>query len=103
MVCLVNRCMREPHVQWCERLSRQLPLAGRATRLSVALLSVRRCVVSSPHTLCPKRFKLEAMSVRVCTVRWGVLIFFVGGEILKFFFWVGEKHTLLQALVVRWH
>jgi len=21
MVCLVNRCMRDPHVQWCERLS----------------------------------------------------------------------------------
>gem|GEM_PF-4298224 len=21
MVCLVNRCMRDPHVQWCESLS----------------------------------------------------------------------------------
>jgi len=28
MVCLVNRCMRDPHVQWCESLSPSASAGG---------------------------------------------------------------------------
>lgn len=31
----MNRCMRDPHVQWCERLS--LPVSGRAAYSMCAL------------------------------------------------------------------
>ena len=38
--------------------------------LPAGLLFPRSTKVKCPHTLCPKRFTLEAMSDRVCTVRW---------------------------------
>ena len=30
---LMNRCIRDPYVQWCERLSPSVDLAGQSTRL----------------------------------------------------------------------
>ena len=51
------------------------------------------------RTLCPKRFTFKGVSVRVGTVRWNFLFFFVGGKFLKNnFIWVGEKNTFLKKL-----
>jgi len=78
---------------------RQLPLAGRATRLPDALLSIRSVEVSSLQALCPKKFTLEALSAKLSTktVRWRKKNKKNRGG--KNSFWVGEKNTLLKKLL----
>ena len=69
--------------------------------LAAGLLSLRRCVVSSLHALCPKRFRLEVMSVRFSDkhVRWKKINFFFKEGWVKFF--LGRrKNTLLKTLVI---
>lgn len=62
--------------------------------LAAAVLSVRRCVLSSLHTLCPKRFTLEAVSVRVSTVCCVFFIFLKGGKFFENNFLLGGTITL---------
>ena len=64
--------------------------------LSAALLSVRRCVVWSPHTLCSKRFTLDAqmvvLAVNPCV---GENKFIKKGRVGKKFSWVEDCKLFL--------
>jgi len=61
-----------------------------------AAVCPKMCRVGLSTTLSPKRFTLEAVSVKVSTVRWRSFIFF-GGEIfcfLIFFLGWDKKYSL---------
>lgn len=62
--------------------------------LAAAVLSVRRFVVSSLHTLCPKLPMIETVSVRVSTVRCVFFIFLKGGRFFENNFFLGGTITL---------
>jgi hypothetical protein len=62
--------------------------------LAAAVLSVRRIVVSSLHTLCPKLPAIEAVSARVSTVRCVFFIFLKGRRFFENNFFLGGTITL---------
>jgi len=72
--------------------------------LPAGLLSVRSRVVSSLHTLCPKRFTLEAVSVRLRTVRWEKKLKHrrVGEKKFELLFGVEKKILSCNFWFVRW-
>jgi|GEM_PF-3408702 len=69
MVCLVNRCMRDPHVQWCESLSPSATAGGAGYSIVRSFFSSHEAMFSNVSTKFNYHFYF-CYNNDASTVRW---------------------------------
>ena len=95
--------MRDPHVQWCERRTPSDSGGAAYSIMRILLLSPRRCVVASSHTLCSRRFTFKAMSCQICTLLWlHCRVQWLASSFYFFLRWVCVLQKIKCACKLQW-